>query len=387
MGLTFVNNGPAAVCLQPPHLTPLVVWKPPSPFQPPKARRKLCYPVLFQHSKALPVFPPHFLDCSLFFWKNSFFLFLTPSPTLPPDMRTHPHRQPLDTMGRIPRTSKALEETSYFAAPTKPSYSYEDELHALKLKHKLPTHETKTSFLWRAATKLLHLPTAFFDLFRPCATVEVKKEPLRRSARLSNKEDHQDTPQAISLPNPSTVRRVCRSTFLGLLVIAFIMLAQSKIFGDKKGSHGQDRQAMAEHNARVQQARDDAWHVLDWRSEAYKELMAAKIDKDMAEKKGASIVIKLARDRVKKAQLKYDEVNEKHEEIKAALEAEGLYPEFKIVSSEEYEAQRAGRPSDYYARGRAAVEAHFPCTPSRDAELKEKEEQDGLGGESPHKTA
>jgi len=60
-------------------------------------------------------------------------------------------------MGRIPRTTMASKETSYFAAPS--YHTYEDELHAIKLK----THHAKPSSLWHAATKFL--PTAFLDLF------------------------------------------------------------------------------------------------------------------------------------------------------------------------------------------------------------------------------
>lgn len=92
--------------------------------------------------------------------------------------------------------------------------------------------------------------------------------------------------------------------------------------------------------------------------------------------------------RVKIAQLNYDEAHAKREEIDAALKAKGLYPEFKIVSNEKYEADRARLSSDYFVQGRAAIETHFPCTPPRDAELIDHgQEQDGLGGESAHKMA
>ena len=80
---------------------------------------------------------------------------------------------------------------------------------------------------------------------------------------------------------------------------------------------------------------------------ARKQLMAAKKERDQASVEGCIE----ANRRVKVTQLKYDEVHAKREEIKAALKAKGLYPEFRVVSWEEYEAARARHSSDYFVQG------------------------------------
>jgi len=161
-------------------------------------------------------------------------------------------------MGRIPRTSKDSEKKSYFAVPSK--LSCEDELHALKLKHKLQTHQAEPSFLQHAAAKLLLLSKTFLDLFRHRAMVPIETEPMRRSARLSEK-NHQGTSQASTWLNLSTIWRVCRSVLLGVLVIALIYLASRMKSHD--GNEGYDGGAAADHNARVTQAKNDAWHAFD----------------------------------------------------------------------------------------------------------------------------
>lgn len=154
--------------------------------------------------------------------------------------------------------------------------------------------------------------------------------------------------------------RACRSILHGLMFMVVICMIHHMMYG-------QDRAAVAEHSARVTQTRSDIWHAFDWESEARGELMAATNMRDMAEGDGRI----LADRRVNKAQLKYDEVHEKRMQVEAAIKAQGLYPELKHISEEDYQAGRGLLSPDFLIQGRAALEARFPFNPSRLTEIDE----------------
>ena len=234
-------------------------------------------------------------------------------------------------MERIP--SKASEETSHFATP-------DNSPHALKLKDKLQTLHAEPSFLWRAATKLL--PTAFLNLFRQRAPAPPSKEPLHCDVGLV-KNNRKPAPKMFIWSN------------LGKLLF-FILYIGANYPSWKHYCH----------NRRVHQANDDRWFAMNRMDEAHREL-------DEANKNYWNAPIMRQEEsflKAREAWRKYEEARDKLEETTAALKAQGIYREFLTVSAGEYKAWRARKHPGDIARGRALIEAHFQCTPSRNAELK-----------------
>jgi len=75
---------------------------------------------------------------------------------------------------------------------------------------------------------------------------------------------------------------------------------------------------------------------------------------------------------LKQAQSNYNEARAKHREIKVLLGE--LYPKLtlRMFTPEEYAAYRESHTSDI-VHGRAALQRHYPCTPSRHADVEDRQ--------------
>ncbi len=124
-----------------------------------------------------------------------------------------------------------------------------------------------------------------------------------------------------------------------------------------------------EHDALVKQAQKDVWYAMDWEDEAWQELKEAEKNRDRATANYFG-TLKFWEPHFKKAQREYEEALATHQHIMWLLEPEGLYPEFRELTDEEFAAYRDGRD---IKRGRAALRNHYPCTPSRHADTEDRQ--------------
>jgi len=134
--------------------------------------------------------------------------------------------------------------------------------------------------------------------------------------------------------------------FYALAAVLFILVAGAMISFVKIGMH----------QLHVNQANNAHWYAMDRQWEARQELNEAV--KELKEPNTMESSMKSAA-----AQRKFDEARDKREEIKAALMAEGIYIEFRTISSEDYEAQRASMSHEQIASGRWLMEYQFPWYP------------------------
>jgi len=77
--------------------------------------------------------------------------------------------------------------------------------------------------------------------------------------------------------------------------------------------------------------------------------------------------LELLEGKFEEAQSNYEEALATLQHIMWLLDSEGLFPEFDVVTEEEYAADRDP--------GRAALRRHYPCTPSRHAPIEDRQQE------------